>query len=173
MSADAGDKGYRATPRGGPRLRTDVVDVYVFRRKGVGSEIEFLQLRRASEPLAETWQPVMGHAEAGESAADAARRELMEETGLDARSADVLGMWALEQVHPFYIAAIDSIVLSPRFCIEASSRWEPRLNHEHSAHRWVRGASSFMWPGQKRAVEEIVAEIADARSPARERLWVR
>ena len=44
-----GPDGYRPDAAGGPRLRADIVDVYIFRRKRSG--IEFLQLLRASEPL--------------------------------------------------------------------------------------------------------------------------
>ena len=53
--------GYRrAGPRAalpGPRLRTDVIDVYVFRisSAGRGAHVEFLQLLRATPPLEGTW----------------------------------------------------------------------------------------------------------------------
>ena len=52
----------------GPQMRTDIVDVYVFRRPSLdaGAAAEFLQLRRISGAMAGSWQPVMGHVEAGE-----------------------------------------------------------------------------------------------------------
>lgn len=207
MSGGMGESeaGYRDRPCGGPRVRTDVVDVYVFRRVADGTlsvsdgrihhgvaasvagrpvadapgsigrgsgGVQFLQLLRASDPLGQTWQPIMGHVESGETAVATAVRELREEVGLDVASPECVGLWALEQVHPFYIAAIDSIVMSPRFACEVPEGWTPRLNAEHTAWRWVGEARAFMWPGQKRCVEEILGEIVRGDSVARERLRV-
>lgn len=175
MSAGSGEHptGHRREPAGGPRVRTDVVDVYLFRRAAEArSGVEFLQLLRASEPLGRTWQPLMGHVESRETAPMTALRELREEVGLDPSSASWIGLWALEQVHPFYIAAIDSMVFSPRFACEVAPGWSPILNDEHSGHRWVDDAASFMWPGQRRCLEEILSEIVPEWSLARDRLRV-
>lgn len=169
------DGGYQPHPSHGPRVRTDVVDVYVFRRRE-GAKPDFLQLLRASPPLDQTWHPVMGHIEPGETASQCAMRELREEVGLDAGDPSLLGVFALEQVHPFYIAAIDSIVMSPRFAAEVAPAWEPRLNAEHSAWRWTPYAEvheKFMWPGQIASVREIITTILPERSLAREYLRVR
>jgi len=145
-----------------PRIRADIVDVYVFRRVPEGAE--FLQMFREDGGLARTWQPVMGHIEDGESALAAAVREMAEETGL--RRDEALGMWALEQMHPFYIARTDEVVLSPRFAVEVAGgegeKWEPRLNEEHSSHRWIAGHQAdrfFMWPGQRAAVREVLEVV--------------
>lgn len=171
------DQGYRERPAGGPRVRTDIVDVYIFRRGETNPDtakqpIEFLQLLRASDPLGNTWQPIMGHIEPGETAVQTALRELREEVGLDAKSPHCIGLWALEQVHPFYIAAIDSIVMSPRFACEVASPWEPTLNAEHLEWRWTRDLKAFMWPGQWRCVEEILSDIVTAHSLSREQLRI-
>lgn len=154
----------------GPRVRTDLVEVLVFRRRPQG--VEFLQLRRATPPLQGSWQPVIGHVEAGETATDAAIRELREETGLDAGRA--LGAWALEQVHPYFLAAHDAIVLSPRFAVEADAAFEPTLNTEHTASRWVWSSevdASFVWPGQRLACREVMHEIV--REGSLSRGWLR
>ncbi|MBX3359169.1 MAG: NUDIX domain-containing protein [Phycisphaeraceae bacterium] len=190
MSAETG---YRPQPLGGVTVRTDIVDVYVFRAIATGdgraplvveSEetgeasqvhgVEFLQLHRIGDPLAGTWQPVMGHIEAGESAVQAAVREMEEELGLTAESG-LVALWALEQVHPFYIAAIDSIVLSPRLVAQVSAAWTPRLNEEHSEFRWVSWSEvwrRFMWPGQIAACGEIVEHLLRPGSLAREALRI-
>ena len=146
-----------------PIVRTDVADAYIFRRPW--GELELLQLRRTEDAdadgldnLAGTWQPVMGHIEADELAPEAIAREVQEETGL--ALAEALGFWALEQVHPFYLASRNAILLSPRFAIEVQSDWEPTLNDEHDAHRWVRAADAnrmFLWPGQRAAIAELRA----------------
>src|SRR4051812_1092336 len=147
-----------------PAIRTDIVDVYVFRRfpsEGItrgDPYVEVLQLYRAEAPLVSTWQPVMGHVESGETGAACAWRELFEELGLQRGDAALLGLWALEQVHPYFMAELDAVILSPRFAAEVSGHWEPRLNGEHRAHRWIAAHQAhryFMWPGQVAAVHEI------------------
>ncbi len=219
-SSDSRVQGYRAEPGAGPRVRTDIVDVYVFCRvpastgrlhvppqlefeaargskgdvgkrassggmgaESFGAEIDrlfFLQLLRTREPLAKTWHPIMGHIDTDangqtETAAACATRELNEEVGLDPFAGACLGFWALEQVHPFFIASIDCIVMSPRFAAEVAPSWSPALNTEHSSHRWVDGRSAlraFMWPGQHRAIEEIRTTLAPHESLCRESLRV-
>jgi ADP-ribose pyrophosphatase YjhB (NUDIX family) len=142
-----------------PRIRTDVVDAYVFRRAGA---IELLQLRRVEAPLDGTWHPVMGHLETGEPATACMWRELHEETGLTPSGA--LGAWALEQVHPFFLADRDEIVMSPRFAVEVGAGWAPTLNGEHDAHRWVpidEAPDRFLWPGQHAAIAELRSMLTD------------
>lgn len=166
--------GYRRSPVGGPVIRSDIVDVYILRR-GLSAPIEFLQLLRAAEPLKDTWQPLMGHIEADETAVQTAMREMQEEVGLAPGGPALVGLWALEQVHPYYVSRIDCIVLSPRFAAEVAKDWEPVLNAEHKAHRWVDSAcagTAFMWPGQRLAIEEIMREIVLPDSPARNALRV-
>lgn len=140
----------------GPRVRTDIIDIYVFRAAGAG--VEVLQLRRNGAPMAGSWQPIMGHIEPGESAASAAWRELREETGLTPECRAFGGMWALEQVSPFFLAEADAIVMSPRFAVRVGDGWAPTLNAEHDAWRWIAGdhaAGAWMWPGQAACVSEI------------------
>lgn len=162
--------------------------------------IYFLQLLRSRQPLAATWHPVMGHMDldAGghpETARMCAERELREEIGLSVQDASVRGFWALEQVHPFFVEAINSIVLSPRFAVEVvgngqaerageakggggggRGNWQPRLNDEHSQWRWVAAGDlreAFLWPGQRRAAEEVLESVARSDAPEREHLRVR
>ncbi len=182
------DAGYRLTPASGPRIRSDVVDLYVFQRGGrtptpafeprdrrparmdsdssqgfnARDAVHFLQLLRKGPPLADTWHPVMGHCESGETAVACMFREMHEELGLDAASPSLWGVWALEQVHPFFIAEIDSIVMSPRFAAEVEPGWMPTLNDEHADHRWVHArdiAAAFMWPGQQGACREVIHHL--------------
>ena len=79
----------------------------------------------------------MGHTEPWESAVKCALRELEEEAGLARESDHLIGFWALEQVHPYFMASLDAIVMSPRFAAEVTSDWEPKINHEHTKARWV------------------------------------
>lgn len=170
--------GRRGGGEGGPRLRTDIVEVYVFTRPSrlepSAAPIAFLQLFRAAEPLRGTWQPVMGHAEPGETAARCALRELEEETGLARDGPQLLGFWALEEVHPYFVAPLDAVVLSARFAAEAPHPWTPALDPEHTAFRWVRSDETalFMWPGQRAACREIERSLLPEESLSREHLRI-
>lgn len=138
-------------------IRTDLVHVFVFRRSG--AELEFLQLLRSEEPAAGTWQPVMGSIDPGETALEAARREVQEETGLSSDDPALLGMWSLEQALPFFMHASDSIIISPRFALEVSGQWLPVLNHEHNDSRWISARDIeklFTWPTHVVSCREIL-----------------
>lgn len=146
-----------------PAVRTDIIDAYVFRRtpdEAGGSAIDVLQLRRTKAPAVATWHPVMGHIEPGERATDTLWRELNEELGLTA--GDVIDAWSLEQVHPFYIAELDAIVLSPRFAVEVVPGFVPKINDEHDDSRWLpvrRAMHEALWPGQRAALRELDAML--------------
>jgi ADP-ribose pyrophosphatase YjhB (NUDIX family) len=172
-----------------PKIRSDIVDVYIFRR-GDGEAasheppVELLQLCRSSESenhgsesLASIppWHPVMGHVREGETALACALREMAEEVGLLAEDAALFGMWSLEQVHPFFVPQWDAIVMSPRFAAEVSREWRPILSAEHTRFRWVHAHQAgryFTWPGQLAAVREITTELLRPGSPLVEALRV-
>lgn len=168
------ERGFRPIHGAGPRVRTDVVDVYIAR--AAEGEHQLLQLLRTREPLKGTWHPIMGHVEPGEHAVACAVREMHEEAGLAPDSTDLRGFWALEQVHPFYIPDIDQIVMSPRFCALVSPKWEPTINDEHAEHRWVAYEDverDFLWPGQHASINEIVTSLLpDGRGETRDRLAI-
>ena len=159
-----------------PTVRTDLVDVYVFRvgnaeTMGQDAPITFLQMRRTEGPMKDTWQPVMGHIRSrqadgrtpieDETATDAAIRELAEETGYRP-AAGLLGLWQLETVSPYFLASQNCVMMSPCFAAQVPTNLDPVLNHEHNAFRWV-GRDlvdrAFIWPGQRVAINQIVRDI--------------
>jgi len=162
----------RAQTPPGPRVRTDIIDIYVFRRDG--ESIQLLQCRRTKPPAQGTWQPVMGRIERGETAAHAALRELREETGLEPAGPGFIAMWALEGVHPYFFSAFDALVMSPRFAAEVSLSWQPTLNHEHDGARWVDARDAdhcFAWPGQRLAICELLGWLRPKPGPDLARAW--
>ena len=72
------------------RIRVSLVDLYVLR--GAPGALECLLLRRAPGGRCPgSWETVHGHIEDGETPADAARRELREESGYTSERWTVLG----------------------------------------------------------------------------------
>lgn len=139
-----------------PTVSTDLVDVYVFRRHPTG--VELLLLRRSPDKrLGGTWQAVHGKVEPGETAVQAALRELHEETGLRP-----VFFWQLEGLNTFYMAGTDRVMMCPGFAAEVEPEAGVRLCHEHTAFRWEpieRALAELMWPGQRRAVRELLDHI--------------
>ena len=150
----------------GPVIRTDIVDVYVFRRRSDrrSGDVEFLQLHRtAGQALAGTWQPVMGHMEQGETAAGTALRELEEETGFKPH-AGLLGFWQLESPNTYFLHSHESIVMSPCFAAEVTPGAEPRLDASHDQVRWLAPDHAdryLLWPGQREAVRQVLRDILE------------
>lgn len=151
-----------------PAIVSQVVDCYVFRRRG--DAVDVLLLKRAEgRYMGGTWHAVHGRIERGEAAWQAALRELREETQLRP-----IRFYQLDLVNTFYVAEDDAIHCSPSFAAEAASDAVPILNVEHTAYRWVpleSSADEFLWAGQRRAIREIQKDII-ADSPARRHLEI-
>jgi 8-oxo-dGTP pyrophosphatase MutT (NUDIX family) len=132
--------------------------VSVFR---AGGEPQALLLRYAPE-YGGYWHLVAGAVEPGETAAEAALRELREETGLEA---DLLPFrheyaYPLDGVEPAagasaYPAGTDAVRVSC-FAVQAPAGWEPTLSEEHDQHRWCsreQAAELMRWQDAAAALE--------------------
>jgi dATP pyrophosphohydrolase len=87
-----------------------------------------------------------GKVDAGETAWQAALRELREETGLAP-----VRCWALPSVNHFYEWQRDTVALVPAFAAEVDA--DPRLDEEHDAFAWLpaeAAAARLHWPEQRR-----------------------
>jgi 8-oxo-dGTP diphosphatase len=87
-----------------------------------------LMVRRAQEPARGLWTVPGGHLEHGEHLADAVRREVAEETGLDVEVRDLMGIF--EVVGEPHFVILDFVAVADR----ASS---PRPGSDVSEVRWV------------------------------------
>ena len=123
----------------------------VYRESGDGREL--LVLRRSPQ-LHGYWHLVAGALEPGETAAEAAARELLEETGLDA-SPVALGRsyWYPVEQEPLdrqsEFPSGTREILTECFAVEAPPGWSPLLNCEHDEYRWCdRGEAARLlrWP---------------------------
>ena len=128
-----------------------VVDAYVFRKTDDG--LLYLILKRAKTKRYEhLWQGVAGKIEAGETAPEAAKRELMEETGLKPKH-----MFVADHVSRFYEAHGDRINLVPVFGIEVDSD-QITLSDEHCDYKWVtleEALEHLVWQGQKKGIRVV------------------
>lgn len=137
-------------------IRVSLVDVYVVRPGTDGPE--YLVLRRsAGGRCPGAWEAVHGHIEAGETPAEAAARELAEETGLvPAR------LYNLSRVESFYQHRLDEVALVPVFAALVAPGAEPALGPEHDAAEWLgaeAASARFAWPRERRAVADVAALV--------------
>lgn len=140
-----------------PAIQTTHVEVHVFRRRR--GRVEFLALRRSPDRrrLPGVWQPVTGRLEPGETAFEAAIRELQEETGL--RPAR---WWGLETLALYFEAAANVVNLLPVFAAEVKGKDRVVLSEEHDDWRFVSAAQAgrlYLWEAQRRALEAVRREV--------------
>ena len=144
-------------------MRTGV-EVALFVTRKSGSEV--LLVHRSPEQGG-YWHVVAGSVERGETATEAAARELCEETGLVANPAG--GLEVVEYVYPLteepadrrsqYDRSVAQVEVTC-FHVTAPDEWEPTLDWEHDAHRWCEPAEAFRalrWPATAQALRKLLS----------------
>jgi 8-oxo-dGTP pyrophosphatase MutT (NUDIX family) len=135
-------------------IRVSLLDLYVLR--GAGASLECLTLRRAPGGRCPgSWEAVHGHIEPGERPAEAARRELREETGLEP-----LRLYNLSRVELFYQHRQDEVALVPVFVAFVEPGTAVVLSAEHDRSEWLPVADAcrrLAWPRERRALSDAVA----------------
>jgi dihydroneopterin triphosphate diphosphatase len=144
-------------------MRVSLVDCYVLR--GAGAALQCLALRRAAGGrCAGSWETVHGHIEPGESPAEAAQRELAEETGLIPER-----LYNLSRVETFYQHRLDEVALVPVFAAFVAGDAKVRTGAEHDTFAWLRPESArrrFAWPREARALDDVIALLASGAAGA-------
>lgn len=135
-------------------IGVSLVDVYVLRE--AAAALECLVLRRAAGGRCPgSWETVHGHIETGERPADAAVRELEEETGLTP-----VRLYNLSRVELFYQHRTDEVALVPVFAAFVMHQAPVCLGPEHDRFEWLavpEAGSRFAWPRERRALDDIVS----------------
>lgn len=145
-----------------PSISSSIVELIAFKLEPDGPRYLLLHRTREEKVYPDLWQFITGSVEGKEKAAEAALRELKEETGLSAVS-----LWVVPYVFSFYNADWDSVNLSPCFAALVQGSEKIILSDEHDDYRWLKyeeAAGELVWPGWKeglRIVDEfIVKEMA-------------
>ena len=129
----------------------------VFVRRGG----RFLVLHRAHDRY---WHIVAGVVEEGETFAEAAARELHEETGLGPNAllrhvGMTQGYLVPEATRHEYGPGIEQITIES-FAIDVPPEWEPVLNEEHDEYRWCtleEALAILHWPETREAIALVAA----------------
>ena len=141
-----------------------IIEVCVFKREGPVPR--YLLLRRSNDDriYPGIWQLVTGTMKEGETAVNAAIRELAEESGLKPGR-----LWVAPHVSTFYVADDDTVHLSPLFAVEVSGSDHLQLSKEHQAFGWYsyeEAQGMLVWPGQRRGLEIVQQYITDDEKAA-------
>lgn len=142
-------------------IRSFIASLVAVRETQVRHEV--LLLKRTQTLIGE-WCQVAGSIEEGETAWQAALRELDEETGLKPNA-----LYSADTCEQFYETDRDAITIAPVFVAFIDNTAEVLLNHEHSEFRWVsfeEAAELVAFGGQRRVLRWIEDEFIE-RTPSK------
>lgn len=112
-------------------ITCNIIELCIFKKEN--GQPRYLLLHRTKDEniYPNIWQFITGSIEENEKAADAAVRELLEETGLKPKS-----LWVVPYVLSFYNADWDSVNLCPFFAAEIQDSRSVQISDEHDDFGW-------------------------------------
>jgi 8-oxo-dGTP pyrophosphatase MutT (NUDIX family) len=133
-------------------VQVRTVDVYVVRPATAGLKV--LVMRRAhGVRCTGAWEVVHGSIEPGEKPEQAARREVVEETGLPVER--LYNVTCL----PFYLDKLGVVNMAVVFAAFVAAEGEVRLGEEHDASEWLpatQAAERIAWPRSRDMIRDIL-----------------
>ena len=140
-----------------PQVLSRYVEVCVFKLES--GQPQFLLLRRdPTETLHPgIWQIVTGTIEKNETTIGAARREVLEETGLVP-----VAFWVIPRIDAFYSHQEDAIDLCPMFAARVEAGGDLKLSSEHCEYGWFsveEAVEKVAWPAQHEAMRIVHESI--------------
>jgi len=137
-----------------------MITVFVVRPDARRLSYEFLQLLRAKDDyMGGTWQIIRGGVHEGEMYAQAALREMREESGLVPNE-----FYRLGTVESFYTDVDDTLWHSAPFCAIVDRNQVARVNEEHEVLRWTprdRIDAETMWQSERDLLAGLMRDILD------------
>lgn len=118
-----------------PQFVSNTIQAHVAAWFPESGSYKYLLLRRAADnPVyPRVWQVITGRIESGETALEAALRELKEETCLNPVKA-----WTLPYITQFFNPRLNEINASPVFAFLIENIDELIISTEHDAYEWLR-----------------------------------
>lgn len=136
--------------------RPDLVACWLYRLVPSGGH-EVLLIRRSSDQMfAGLWQCVTGKLEVGERIAAGARREVAEETGLEA--ADLEAFFETDIVNWFHADDLDALLCEAVFAARVRADAAVIVSDEHDDFRWLSPDAAkelVTWPAYERAIDFV------------------
>ncbi|MDP4114827.1 MAG: NUDIX domain-containing protein [Bacteroidota bacterium] len=133
-------------------IKTKYIEAHII--KILNNEIHYLALKRAPYQLfPDIWQPVTGKIKENEKAYNAAKREILEETGIVVNE-----IFILPKVTSFYLHTEDAVYLSPVFLYIVEPDSKIKLSSEHIEFGWMtinEVKNKYAWYGQRESVDVI------------------
>lgn len=148
-----------------PSIVSNIIEVSVFRLRDSVPEALLLRRARDENLYPGIWQNVTGSVRDGESALDAAKRELKEETGLEP-----VRFWVVPHTTAFYDPRHDVIVVAPFFAAQVGPESVPSLSDEHDRFAWLgleEAKARLVWPGQRQGLEVVFHSIVGGDAASR------
>jgi dATP pyrophosphohydrolase len=135
-----------------PRIVSDIVDTYLFRK--FNGRTQFLVLRcKPDAPAGDVWHAIHSKIEPGETAIDAARRDILRKTSLTP-----VRFYTADYIGQFYDPVSDTIVLAPTLAALIGTRAHVTISQDYMDYAWCdleETTARLIWSAQRWAVRHI------------------